>query len=81
MSGPGGWSDVHPQWSRDGTRIAFYSDRGSYIADIYGNEPVRVSDSPCYLSFSSPDWSDDGRYVAFGVSEGLVVTRSDGSDK
>ena len=75
------WIPLHPRWSPDGTRIAFYSDRGSYIADIYGNEPVRVSDSPGYLSFSSPDWSDDGRYVAFGVSEGLVVTRFDGTDK
>ena len=75
------WVPLLSRWSPDGTRIAFYSSRGSYIADIHGNDPVRVPDSPGYYSFSFPAWSDDGRYVAFGVSEGLLVTRSDGSDK
>lgn len=75
------WIPLHPQWSPDGTRIAFYSNRGSYIADIHGNDPVQISDSPGYYSFSSPDWSDDGRYLALGVSEGLVVVRSDGTGK
>lgn len=49
------WIPLHPQWSPDGKRIAFYSNRGSYIADIKGNDPVRVSESPGYYSFSSSD--------------------------
>ena len=75
------WVPLLSRWSPDGTHIAFYSSRGSYIADIQGNDPVRVSDTPGYRSYSSPSWSYDGRYVAFGVSEGLVVTRSDGSGR
>ena len=60
-------SEERPEWSPDGTRLAFTSTRGDHsligIYDVAGN-------SLCYLDpatdfDSNPEWSPDGRSVAF----------------
>jgi dipeptidyl aminopeptidase/acylaminoacyl peptidase len=68
------WNDSDPQWSPDGTRIAFVSNRtgkesdGDGNSDVWvipavGGEPVRISDHAD--SDNSPRWSPDGKTIAF----------------
>lgn len=68
------WNDTDPQWSPDGTRLAFVSDRtgkefeGSDNKDVWvipaaGGELVKISDHP--FDDSQPRWSPDGTQIAF----------------
>ncbi|MEP6858290.1 MAG: S9 family peptidase [Gemmatimonadales bacterium] len=72
------WNDTDPQWSPDGARIAFVSDRSgkeydeSKTSDVWtipatGGEPTIVSAS--HGRNTSPAWSPDGRTIAFLNSE------------
>jgi dipeptidyl aminopeptidase/acylaminoacyl peptidase len=68
------WNDADPQWSPDGRRIAFVSDRSGkafdesrdtdvWVIDAAGGTPIKVSDHP--TGDNSPRWSPDGRTIAF----------------
>ena len=60
-------SDNAPSWSPDGTRIAFWSDRGSnrdiYVMNADGSGLARLTDDPG--RDTSPTWSPDGQKIAF----------------
>lgn len=61
--------DRHPRWSRDGTMLAFLSDRLThrtfqlYILTIAGGDGVRITDTKGGVS--AFEWSPDGSTIAF----------------
>ena len=61
--------DLSPQFSPDGKRIAFESDRSGpeeiWVANADGSEPLQVTHFGRYCG--SPHWSPDGRWIAFDV--------------
>ena len=68
------WNDADPQWSPDGTRIAFVSDRtgkeydNGHNKDVWviaseGGPLTKISDHD--FDDSQPRWSPDGKRIAF----------------
>jgi dipeptidyl aminopeptidase/acylaminoacyl peptidase len=68
------WNDTDPQWSPDGTRIAFVSDRtgkaydDSHNTDVWvipaaGGALTKISDHA--FEDESPRWSPDGQQILF----------------
>ncbi len=65
--------DVDPDWSPDGTKIAFVSDRDGgvyqiYVMDADGTNQIRLTDGPPWQK-GDPDWSPDGKQIAFSVDD------------
>ena len=63
------WSDYAPQWSPDGSRIAFVSDRSGrgpqiWVANKDGTNVKAVSEVTG-RSQGTPRWSPDGRSIAY----------------
>jgi Tol biopolymer transport system component len=61
--------ETHPQYSPDGRRIAFESNRTDggteiWLADADGSNPTRLTRGPGNYQ-GSPGWSPDGRSIVF----------------
>ncbi len=52
-----------PQWSPDGSRLAYVRDGAIWIIGADGSRPTVVTDHPA--GSSAPRWSPDGRRIAF----------------
>jgi Tol biopolymer transport system component len=65
-----GPSDTQPDWSPDGTRIAFTRDHALFVMRADGSDPHRVSGMSEVFDV---DWSPDGRALVFSTGRGRVA--------
>ena len=67
--------DMDPDWSPDGTKIAFVSRRTGqfqiYVMDADGKNQIRLTDGPRRKRY--PDWSPDGQRIAFAVQPAVIL--------
>lgn len=65
--------DVFPQYSPDGKRVAFYSNRTGrnqiWVANTDGSQATALS-SMTGITTASPRWSPDGKQIAFDSNTG-----------
>ena len=65
--------DASPDWSPDGSKIAFYSSRDAaievYIIEVSGGATTKLTHSGTSLS-AWPAWSPDGTKIAFHTLHG-----------
>jgi Tol biopolymer transport system component len=83
----GRWLNTRPEFSPDGSQIAFGSDRGGlqgaiWVMNADGSSPRRLT-KPSLRAFW-PDWSPDGSRILFSdhccvVHSNLYTVRPDGS--
>ncbi len=78
-------NDFGPDWSSDGTKIAYYSyDEGwrVYVLDLETRESVNIT--PNELEARFPTWSPDGTQLVFHVTDGdsaqIYIVNADGSN-
>ena len=67
--------DLDPDWSPDGTKIAFVTGRDGGVSQIYvmdadGKNLIRLTDGPRHKW--GPDWSPDGGKIAFTVQPAVI---------
>lgn len=62
-------AERYPVWSPEGDQVAWFSDRsGEYtlmIGDQYGLEDPRMIELPNPTFYFRPDWSPDGKFIAY----------------
>ncbi|HEV2707510.1 MAG TPA: M12 family metallo-peptidase [Pyrinomonadaceae bacterium] len=68
--------DATPEWSPDGTKIAFYRAGNIHIMNADGSNPRRLTTS--MVLESGPSWSPDGTKVIFNISENIMVANVEG---
>jgi Tol biopolymer transport system component/tRNA A-37 threonylcarbamoyl transferase component Bud32 len=62
-----------PQWSPDGSQLAFYSEGAIYVVPSLGGVPRRIVDKIENSSAHSPAWSPDGNKIAFVQNDSIYV--------
>ncbi len=64
-----GIADRYPAWSPDGSRIAWFSDEGGEYGLVIGDQgglgETRKISLPEPSFFFRPEWSPDGKYIAY----------------
>jgi TolB protein len=77
-------NDTQPDWSPDGQRIAFQSDRDGqlelYVMDADGSNPTRLTTTPDQALFvGAPSWAPDGIRIAYENAGRIRIANADGS--
>lgn len=78
---------MHPDWSPDGTRIAYTTDPEKqgwfsvWVMNADGSDQTRLTDKS--RNFLAPKWSPDGKKIIFAERnrDGLFIMNSDGSGR
>jgi hypothetical protein len=88
-------NEAHGEWSPDGTRIVYSSDRSGdfddheiWVMNADGTNPIRLTDSPGIAASIYPRWSPDGSRIVYAASDDfyysgwdIYVMNADGSGK
>ena len=77
-----------PQWSPDGEKILFVSDRSGgdhlYVMDPNGNNVQQLTSNNIIDSDSNPSWSPDGKQIIFHSNQDgdkdIFIINADGSN-
>ncbi len=69
-----------PQWSPDGTQIAFQSGGSIYLMPALGGSPRRLVSGSPDPGASSPAWSADGQEIAYVSGSAIYVVSVDGGE-
>lgn len=73
----------YPEWSPDGTKIAFGSDGSIWVMEADGSNPINLSNLSNSLGAGNlfgPDWSPDGKKIVFFFKENIWSIEADGSN-
>jgi Tol biopolymer transport system component len=84
------WADTNPDWSPDGSQIAFETTRNGptdiYVMNSNGSNPTNLSNNSFYDA--DPVWSPDGSQIAFtshrpevGSIRKIFVMGADGTNQ
>ncbi len=80
------YREVFPQYSPDGKRLAFHSNRGGSVqiwtSDVDGSRASQLTSMDPSATTGTPRWSHDGQYIAFDSNAGgtthIYVIKADG---
>jgi Tol biopolymer transport system component len=75
---------AYPEWSPDGSQIAFHKHQSDavwsiYVMDADGNHERRLTDTA--TQDAAPVWSPDGSQIAFSRGSDIWIMNTDGSDQ
>ncbi|HSK70137.1 MAG TPA: carboxypeptidase regulatory-like domain-containing protein [Pyrinomonadaceae bacterium] len=76
--------NYNPNWSPDGTKIAFARNGRIFTMNPDGSDAKRITNSTSTISEDEPDWSPDGSEIVFVGSNGseprIYLVRIDGTN-
>jgi Tol biopolymer transport system component len=69
-----------PEWSPDGTRLAFSDTTDVYVVNVDGSNLRNLTSSPAELGrANNPSWSPDGGRIAYFYVTSIKVVAADGT--